>query len=74
MKLKDKQELVRLLCLHMNDLLEANNANIAEVKKHNNKWEGVYTNGVKAQYEHARVLATRLMNEVNKEIKSYWEL
>ena len=55
MKTKDKQELVRLLHLYMDDIVEANE-------------------DLKAQYEHARILATKLSVEVGKDIKSYWEL
>lgn len=75
MKIKEKQELVRLLHLYMEDIVEANEDNIKEAKKHNDKkWVGTYNLGLKAQYEHARILATRLSVEVGKEIKTYWEL
>ena len=75
MKTSDKQELVRLLHLYMEDIIADNDANIREVKKHkDNKWAGSYKNGLKAQYEHARVLATKLAVDVGKEIKSTYEL
>lgn len=74
MKVKDKQELVRLLHLYMDDIVADNDNNIAEAKKHENRWEGQYKSGLKAQYEHARILATKLSVDVGKEIKSYWEL
>lgn len=38
------------------------------------KWEGTYKTGVKAQYEHARIISTKLAVEIGKEMKSYWEL
>lgn len=38
------------------------------------RWEGDYTFGVKAQYEHARIISTKLSVEVGKEMKSYWQL
>ena len=72
MKAEDKQTLVKLLHLYMQDIVEANEDNIREAKKHKDKkWEGVYKSGLKAQYEHARILATRLSLEVEKEIKSF---
>ncbi len=75
MKTKDKQELVRLLNLYMDDIVEANENNIKEAKKHSDKkWVGTYNLGLRAQYDHARILATKLSLEVAKEIKTYWEL
>ena len=74
MKVKDKQELVRLLHLYMDDIIADNDNNIAEAKKHVNRWEGNYKSGLKAQYEHARILATKLSVDIGKGIKSYWEL
>ena len=75
MTLKDKAELVRLLFLYMIDLLGYNEKNIKEAKRHQgNLWEGEYKLGVKAQYEHARIIATKLASELGKELKSYWEL
>lgn len=75
MKLAEKQELVRLLNLYQAELLMDNDNNIREAAKHpEKKWEGAYKTGVKAQYEHARVIATKLAVEIGKEIKSYWEL
>lgn len=58
MQLAEKQELVRLLNLYQADLLMDNDNNIREAAKHSEKkWEGTYKTGVKAQYEHARVIA-----------------
>ena len=75
MKVKDKQELVRLLHLYMDDIVEDNADNIREAKNHkDDKWSGNYKVGLKAQYEHARILATKLSVEVGKEIKTYLEL
>lgn len=75
MKIKEKQELVRLLHLYMADIIGDNEANIREAEKHRNqKWEGNYKSGLKAQYDHARILATKLSVDVGKEIKTYWEL
>lgn len=75
MQLAEKQELVRLLNLYQAELITANNANIREAKKHpGKKWEGNYKLGIKAQYEHARIIATKLAVEIGKEMKSYWDL
>lgn len=71
MQLAEKQELVRLLNLYQADLLN----NIREAAKHSEKkWEGTYKTGVKAQYEHARVIAAKLSVEIGKSVKSYYEL
>lgn len=76
MQLAEKQELVRLLNLYQAELVTANDANIREAKKHDpgKKWEGTYKLGVKAQYEHARIISTKLAIEVGKEMKTYWDL
>lgn len=74
MRTKDKQELVRLLHLYMDDILKANEYNIEEAKKHEHRWQGNYKTGLKAQYEHARIIATKLSVEVGNEVKSFWEL
>lgn len=75
MQLAEKQELVRLLNLYQAELAAENDANIREAKKHpEKKWEGNYKLGIKAQYEHARIIATKLAVEIGKEMKSYWDL
>ena len=75
MQLAEKQELVRLLNLYQAELITANYANIREAKKYpEKKWEGNYKLGVKSQYEHARIIATKLAVEIGKEMKSYWDL
>lgn len=75
MTLKDKQELVRLLNLYQDDLIKDNDTNIREAAKYpEKKWEGTYKTGVKAQYEHARVIAAKLSVEIGKSVKSYYEL
>lgn len=80
MTLKDKQELVRLLGIYCDDLLTENENNIRRVKaaekagKH--KWEiGVsLKSGVKAQFHHARIIMTKLLAEIGREVKSSFEL
>ena len=75
MQLAEKQELIRLLNLYQADLIKDNGINIREAAKYpGKKWEGTYKFGLKAQYEHARVIATKLSVEIGKSIKSYWEL
>lgn len=75
MQLAEKQELVRLLNLYQAELIQANEANIKESQKHpEKKLPGSYKLGVKAQYEHARVIATKLAMEIGKKMKPYWEL
>lgn len=75
MQLAEKQELVRLLNLYQDELLMDNYNNILEAAKHSGKkCEGTYKIGVKAQYEHARVIATKLSVEIGKSVKSYYEL
>jgi hypothetical protein len=52
-----------------------NDNNIRKAAKHSGKkWEGTYKIGVKAQYEHARVIAAKLSVEIGKSVKSYYEL
>lgn len=75
MQVRDKQELVRLLHLYMADIVSDNADNMREAKNHrDNKCAGNYKSGLKAQYDHARILATKLSVDVGKEIKTYWEL
>ena len=75
MKLAEKQELVRLLHLYQDELIQANEANIRESQKHpEKKLPGSYKLGVKAQFEHARIIATKLSVEIGREMKAYWDL
>lgn len=68
MTLQEKSELVRLLNLYQADLLYLNRKNIE-----NGKTE-YFVHGVKAQYEHARIISTKLSVELSKEVKSWWEV
>lgn len=78
MTLLEKSELLRLLQLYQNDLLRKNRENIqtAEaVSKDNLSFmDASYFYGIKAQYNHARLIARKLSVEISKDIKSYWEL
>lgn len=70
MNTKEKQELVRLLSLYMSDMAALNEENLS--RRQNGRFD--VHEGVKARYEHARVLATRLSLEVSRELKKTWEL
>ena len=78
MSLKEKQQLVRLLHLYMDEIVAKNEANIYKAEKLEKgggcKWSGDFVSGLKAQYEHARILATRLAVDVGENIKTVWEL
>lgn len=62
MQLAEKQELVRLLNLYQAELLNQNGRT------------EYFVPGVKAQYEHARIISTKLSVELGKNIKSWYEL
>ena len=64
MRTKEKQELVRLLHAYMEDIVAENERNT----------KGCYKSGLKAQYEHARIIATKMSVDIGKEIKTYWQL
>lgn len=68
MTLQEKSELVRLLNLYQADLLEQNQKNIETGKTEH------FVPGVKAQYEHARIISTKLSVELGKKVKSWWEV
>lgn len=68
MTLQEKSELVRLLNLYQADLIRLNQKNIE-----NGRTE-YFVSGVKAQYEHARIISTKLSVELGKNMKSYWEV
>lgn len=72
MTTNEKQELVRLLNIYMLELVEANEKNL-EVSALS-KYHNYNTYGVKTQYKHARIIASKLTVEIGKELKSYWQL
>lgn len=74
MTLTDKQELARLLALYQQEMIEHNEENIAERKKHEHAWQGNYYVGAKAKYNHARIIAASLMVEIGRELKTYYTL
>lgn len=68
MTLQEKSELVRLLNLYQADLLNQNRKNIE------NGRTKYFVPGVKAKYEHARIISMKLSVELGKGIKSWWEV
>lgn len=68
MTLQEKSELVRLLNLYQADLLKQNQKNIKTGRTES------FVCGIKAQYEHARIISTKLSVELGKGIKSWWEV
>ena len=77
MQLSEKQELVRLLGLYQSELLMENEENIRKKMKRDESPKKLitdYSYGVKAQYEHARIIIKKLSVEIGKELKSNWEL
>ena len=74
----EKQELVRFLNLYQSELVKKNEDNIKEAnncrKKNQPKWYGEYFHGIKAQYEHARCIIAKISVEIQKDMKSDWEL
>ena len=70
MKFSEKRELVRLLHVYQQELLAKNEENV-KMKKSARQWECDYHTGVKAQYEHARAIATKLDVEIGREIQTH---
>lgn len=73
-----KSELLHLLQLYQDDLLRKNRENIqtadAIAKDSLSFMDASYFYGIKAQYNHARLIARKLSVEIGKDVKSYWEL
>ena len=74
MQLAEKRELVRLLRLYQEEMLCENDANINDamacVAAGKELWQAEYTSGVKAQYEHARLIAKKLEIDIAKNIRT----
>lgn len=51
---------------HMNCFLDLGSSN--------RSMDASYFYGIKAQYNHARLIARKLSVEISKDVKSYWEL
>lgn len=82
MTVEEKQDLARLLRRYQEDLLELNNKNIElQVKYDKTKGDGYdwirngnailfeMKSGLKAQYEHARLIINKIDVEIGREIK-----
>lgn len=65
----NKRLLVSLLREYQNDLLKADKRN--QIKSNDHKWNEII-HGVKAQYNHARVIADRLDVEIGNEMKGWY--
>lgn len=77
MQLSEKQELVRLLGLYQSELLMENEENLRKKMRSNESPKKVvtdYSYGVKAQYEHERIVIRKLSVEIGKELKASLEL
>lgn len=79
MTLYEKQELVRLLMIYQNDLVNDDARNKKELMRceKNNlpKWkDGKFIHGVKAKYEHARIIVADLSMDIQNELTSNWEM
>lgn len=71
---KDKRQLVVLLRRYQVELLDADESN-KEAEKKYAKWTqefyNHYKSGIKAQYDHARIIADRLDKEISEGISRY---
>lgn len=78
MQLEEKIELVRLLNLYQQEKIQESLQNkmnvMAEIEKGNSKWNADIVTGTKAQYNHARMIATKLQKQIADEIPSYYNL
>lgn len=72
MTLKEKQDLVRLLNKYQSELMQMNDENIEESERQTQRGEGEYHYGVKAQFEHARLIAAKMSVEIGRELASSW--
>lgn len=74
MQLAEKRELVRLLRVYQEEMLTENDANINDamacIAAGKELWQAEYTSGVKAQYEHARLIAKKLEIDIAKGIRT----
>jgi len=82
MQLSDKQELVRLLNQYQDEQINQNRMDKLACERLREdataRYSGYFrqdaTIGTKAQYEHARLISSKLSLEISRELKSYWEL
>lgn len=73
---KEKKNLICLLRKYQADLLEIEEQN-EKAKQKYQKWtrdfDEHFQYGIKAQYNHARVIADKLDAEIGKKIKGYFD-
>ena len=77
MQLSENQEVVRLLGLYQSELRMEHDAKLRKKMRSNERPKQIvtdYSYGVKAQYEHARLIIKKLSVEIGKELKASWEL
>ena len=78
MTLNEKRTLVRLLNEYQDERIGIQMENIEEIKnaeaQGKSKWQANIKFGCKAEYEHARILSTKISKEINEELPSCWEL
>ena len=71
-------DIIRKIRTAQDDLLRKNRKNIetadAIAKDSLSFMDASYFYGIKAQYNHARLIARKLSVEIGKDVKSYWEL
>ncbi len=68
MMLAEKQELVRLLNLYQVELLRANDNNFRFKRNKAPIIQYKWASSVKSQYEHARLISSKLAREIKEEI------
>ena len=61
LNLEDKKELVRLLNLYQAEILKEDTEN---------RSKGAWQTGIKAQYNHARIISSKLSQEISKAVYS----
>lgn len=73
MKINEKQELVKLLSLYMDEIMQDYADNVKESAKYKKeeRWKANYKCGLKAQYTHARIIQKAVAADVNREMKPY---
>ena len=73
MTINEKQELVKLLGLYMDEIMQYYDNNVKEATKYKKeeRWKANYKCGLKAQYTHARIIQKAVAKDVNKEMKPY---
>lgn len=75
MTLSEKYELSKLLHMYQDEIYNKylhNECEADKMRRENKEvWYGNYHHGLKSQYEHARIILTKLSKEINDEIKVF---